>query len=270
MPSLPLYQVDAFTDRPFAGNPAAVCPLSAPLPAALMQDIAAENNLSETAFFHPQGDAFALRWFTPTVEVELCGHATLASALVLMNVLDRARTHAVFNTRSGPLPVVKRGELFVLDLPARPTTRIDDPAALRQAGAALGAPPVELWATRTGTWLAVMPSAADVRRLAPDMAATASLGVTVAATARVSGEGELAGVDFVSRYFAPSHGVAEDPVTGSSHAALAPFWAGRLGKLALRARQLSRRGGDLSCEVTGDRVLIGGQGRLVVTGTLSY
>jgi PhzF family phenazine biosynthesis protein len=268
MPSLPLYQVDAFTDRPFTGNPAAVCPLEAPLPAALMQEIAAENNLSETAFFHPEGDGFALRWFTPTVEVDLCGHATLASALVLMDELDRTRTRVVFHTRSGALPVTRRGDIFVLDLPARPATPIVDPTAWRQASGAIGVQPRELLATRTGTWLAVLATADDVRRLAPDMTATARLGATVCATA--PGDTVEDGVDFVSRYFAPSHGVAEDPVTGSSHAALAPFWGARLGKQKLRAKQLSRRGGDLECEVSGDRVLIGGRGRLVLKGTLSF
>src|SRR5581483_10857414 len=172
MPSLPLYQVDAFTDRPFAGNPAAVCPLEAPLPAPLMQQIAAENNLSETAFFHAEGDGFALRWFTPTVEVDLCGHATLASALVLMDELDRSRTRAVFQTRSGALPVEKRGDSFVLDLPARPAAPIDDGVTIERVQRALGARPEQLLATRTGTYLVVMAAADDVLGLRPDMRAT--------------------------------------------------------------------------------------------------
>jgi PhzF family phenazine biosynthesis protein len=265
MPSLPLYQVDAFTDRPFAGNPAAVCPLAAPIDAALMQDIAAENNLSETAFFHPHpsGDGFALRWFTPTVEVDLCGHATLASAFVLMDQLDRTRSRVLFHTRSGALPVTKQGDLFVLDFPARPATVVDDATAWADVTAALGARPVELHGRHTG--LAVFATADEVRRLSPDMAATARLGTTVCVTAPAE---SASGVDFVSRYFAPSHGVPEDPVTGSAHCLLAPYWAARLGKPRLRARQVSRRGGELLCEIAGDRVLIGGKARLILTGTL--
>ena len=269
MPSLPLYQVDAFTDRPFTGNPAAVCPLQAPLPAPLMQQIAAENNLSETAFFHADGDGFALRWFTPTVEVDLCGHATLASALVLMDELDRTRTRAVFHTRSGALPVEKRGDSFVLDLPARPATSVDDGVTMDRLQRALGARPDQLLATRTGIYLAVLGTAADVLRLQPDMRATAELGHTVCATAPASAA-QGADVDFVSRYFAPSHGIDEDPVTGSAHAILALYWADRLGKRRLRARQVSARGGDVECELAGDRVLVAGQGRLVIKGTLWY
>jgi len=269
MPSLPLYQVDAFTDRPFAGNPAAVCPLTAPIDAALMQDIAAENNLSETAFFHPHpsGEGFALRWFTPTVEVDLCGHATLASAFVLMNQLDRTRSSVVFHTRSGALPVTKQGDVFVLDFPARPLAAVDDAIAWADVTAALGARPLELLGRHT--WLAVLASADEVGRLGPDMAATARLGTSVCVTAPAN-TGAPAGVDFVSRYFAPSHGVPEDPVTGSAHCILAPYWAARLGKRRLRAKQISRRGGDLECEIAGDRVLIGGKARLILTGTLEY
>jgi PhzF family phenazine biosynthesis protein len=268
MPSLPIYQVDAFTDRPFAGNPAAVCPLEGPLSEALMQDIAAENNLSETAFFYPQGDAFSLRWFTPTVEVELCGHATLASAFVLMNELDRARTEVTFQTRSGSLVVRKRADRFILDFPSYPA----EPAgveASRAVAAALGARPVEV--LRARAWLAVFARPDEVRALAPDMAATARLGTSVCVTA--AGGGGTDPVDFVCRYFAPGHGVPEDPVTGSAFCTLAPYWVPRLGKPRLSARQLSRRGGDVSCELaepTGDRVLIGGQARLVLTGTLQY
>jgi PhzF family phenazine biosynthesis protein len=268
MPSLPLYQVDAFTDRPFSGNPAAVCPLPAPIDAGLMQDIAAENNLSETAFFHPHpsGQGFALRWFTPTVEVDLCGHATLASAFVLMNQLDRTRSSVVFHTRSGALPVTKQGDLFILDLPARSLTAVDDAIAWADVTAALGARPLELLGRHT--WLAVFATADEVRRLSPDMAAASRLGTTMCVTAPA--DDGLAGIDFVSRYFAPGHGVPEDPVTGSAHCLLAPYWAARLGKPRLRAKQVSRRGGDLECEMAGDRVLIGGKARLILTGTLQY
>jgi len=268
-PTLPLYQVDAFTDRPFRGNPAAVCPLAEPIPDALMQDIAAENNLSETAFFHlaPRGDAYDLRWFTPTVEVDLCGHATLASAFVLMTELEPARTEITFRTRSGLLPVRRRGEEFVLDFPMRPPEPAD--AATRATVlAALGSTVVEVLRVPNGTLLAVLPDAAAVRAAAPDLAAVARTGNTLAITAAGADEG--AAVDFVSRYFAPSHGIAEDPVTGSSFCFLAPYWAGRLGKKELRARQVSRRGGEVSCAVADDRVHIGGRARLVLTGTLRY
>jgi PhzF family phenazine biosynthesis protein len=264
MPTLPLYQVDAFSSRPFAGNPAAVCPLDGPIPEALMQDIAAENNLSETAFFHRQGDAFSLRWFTPTVEVDLCGHATLASAFVLMTELEPGRREVVFRTRSGPL-AVSRGDdgLYVMDLPALPAAPVGADVAAAVAGA-LGARPVEVG--RGQALLAVLPSAADVRRLAPDMAAVARLPTSLCVTA--PGAGEPGEVDFVCRYFAPSFGIPEDPVTGSAYTMLAPYWAARLGRTALRARQVSRRTGEVQCAVREDRVQVGGRACLVLTGTL--
>jgi PhzF family phenazine biosynthesis protein len=269
MPTLPLYQVDAFTNRPFAGNPAAVCPLEGPLPEALMQDVACENNLSETAFFHRQGEAFSLRWFTPKVEVELCGHATLASAFVVMTVLEPARAEVAFRTRSGTLTVRREklgegGELFVMDFPARPAAPAPELAA--PVAAALGARPVEV--LRGPSVVAVFETADEVRGLAPDMTALARAGLFVCVTAPA--DRALPGVDFVSRYFAPAAGIPEDPVTGSSFTTLAPYWAARLGKPALRARQVSARGGDVRCEDRGDRVLIAGQARLVITGTISY
>jgi PhzF family phenazine biosynthesis protein len=268
VPTLPLYQVDAFTDRPFAGNPAAVCPLEAPIPEALMQDIAAENNLAETAFFHPQGDAFSLRWFTPTVEVDLCGHATLASAFVLMTELEPARTSVSFRTRSGLLSARRgEGDEFVLDLPAYPPAPADADTAARVA-AALGTKPAEVWRAPNTTLIALLAGAEDVRKAAPDLAAVARFGTSLCITA--PGTGESRPVDFVSRYFAPAHGIPEDPVTGSSYCFLAPFWSARLGKPALRARQVSRRGGEVSCAPAGDRVQVGGQARLVLTGTLRY
>jgi PhzF family phenazine biosynthesis protein len=269
VPTLPLYQVDAFTDRPFAGNPAAVCPLVESIPDALMQDIAAENNLSETAFFltAPRDGARHLRWFTPTVEVDLCGHATLASAFVLLTELEPGRNEVTFRTRSGLLPVRRRGEELVLDFPALVPAPAD--AATRAAVAsALGAEPLEVLRVPNGTMLAVLPDAEAVRRAAPDLAAVARTGATLSITA--PGAGEAAGVDFVSRYFAPAHGIAEDPVTGSSFCFLAPYWAARLDKPELRARQVSRRGGEVSCALAGDRVHIGGKARLVLTGTLRY
>jgi PhzF family phenazine biosynthesis protein len=268
MPStLPLYQVDAFANRPFTGNPAAICPTEGPVPDALMQDIAAENNLSETAFFHRQGDAFSLRWFTPTVEVDLCGHATLASAFVLMTELEPSRTEVVFRTRSGLLTVRREADgFFVMDFPARPAP----PAAglVDTLAAALGTRPVEVGRTAGGVALAVLESADAVRRVAPDMATIARTGDTVCVTAPA--DGQAGGADFVSRYFAPAHGVPEDPVTGSSFCTLAPYWAARLGRPALRARQVSARGGDVRCEVRGERVMIGGQAVMVIKGTLAY
>lgn len=267
MPTLPVYQIDAFTDRPFAGNPAAVCPLAEALPDALMQDIAAENNLSETAFFltAPRDGAHDLRWFTPTVEVDLCGHATLASAFVWMTELAPEKTEIVFRTRSGLLPVRRKGDELVLDFPARPPEPADRATQARVA-AALGAEPVTVLRVPNGTLVAVLADAAAVRTAAPDLAAVARTGATLAITAPGGSEG----VDFVSRYFAPAHGIPEDPVTGSSFCFLAPYWAARLDKPALRARQVSRRGGEVSCALAGDRVQIGGRACLVLTGSLRY
>jgi PhzF family phenazine biosynthesis protein len=265
VPTLPLYQVDAFADRAFVGNPAAVCPLTAPIPDALMQDIAAENNLSETAFFHPQGDGFSLRWFTPTTEVDLCGHATLASAFVLMTELEPARTEVTFRTRSGALSVQRRDDQLVLDLPAYPATPADAETRARVAEA-LRVEPTEV--IRARSLFAVLHSAAAVRAFTPDFGALSRLPTTIGITA--VGTDEARPVDFVARYFAPTFGVNEDPVTGSAYCTLAPYWAARLGKPAMRARQVSRRGGELSCVVAGDRVQIGGKARLVITGTLAY
>jgi PhzF family phenazine biosynthesis protein len=265
VPTLRLYQVDAFADRPFVGNPAAVCPLEAPIPEALMQDIAGENNLSETAFFNRQGDAFSLRWFTPTTEVDLCGHATLASAFVLMTELEPARTEVDFRTRSGLMPVFRRGGEFVLDFPAYPPAPVDADTAARVVDA-LGARPREVVKGRA--LYAVFDDAKTVRELAPNMRALAALGNAVGVTA--PGADEARPVDFVSRYFAPGFGIDEDPVTGSAHCTLAPYWAARLGKQALRGRQVSRRGGEISCALAGDRVHIGGKACLVITGTLQY
>jgi PhzF family phenazine biosynthesis protein len=265
VPTLPLYQVDAFADRPFAGNPAAVCPLEAPIPEALMQDIAAENNLSETAFFHAQGDAFSLRWFTPTTEVDLCGHATLASAFVLMTELEPARTEVTFRTRSGLLVVRRRDAELVLDLPAYPPEPADAGTVLRVSDA-LRVRPREV--LRARSLFAVLDDAAAVRAFVPDFGALARLPSSIGITA--AGDGEARPVDFVARYFAPAWGVNEDPVTGSAYCTLAPYWGARLGKTALRARQVSRRGGELGCALAGDRVHIGGEARLVIKGTLTY
>jgi PhzF family phenazine biosynthesis protein len=261
---VPLYQVDAFTSRRFAGNPAAICPLGSWLPDAVMQAIAAENNLSETAFFVPRGSEFDLRWFTPAVEVDLCGHATLATGFVVLTKLEPQRQRAVFHTRSGALTVERDGERLAMDFPAQPPLPVDPPAGLTEA---LGARPTAVLCA-LGTFLvAVFDSAAQVRALAPDFAAVARLdyfGVSVTAP----GGGDDSDVDFVSRFFAPARGIPEDPVTGSAHCRLVPYWAARLGKTELRARQVSARGGELALRLDGERVRLTGDAVLVLSGTL--
>ena len=259
---IPLYQVDAFTSRLFGGNPAAVCPLSEWLPEATMQAIAAENNLAETAFFVPQGNGYLLRWFTPTVEVELCGHATLASAYVVTRILAPERRSVTFDTvKAGPLEVKRDGDLLAMDFPAWPPQATPaDPRVL----AALGAAPAESFVAR-GRTLAVYDRAEDVAGLQPDFAAMR----------RVEGADAIAtapgrdGIDFVSRYFAPNYGVDEDPVTGSAHCVLTPYWAARLGKEQLTARQISARGGELTCTLRGARVTIAGHAVLYLEGAIT-
>jgi PhzF family phenazine biosynthesis protein len=246
--AIPLYQVDAFTSRLFAGNPAAVCPLETWLDDRLMQSIALENNLSETAFFVRNGEVYDLRWFTPACEVDLCGHATLASAFVIFEYLDPSAGLIRFLTRSGELCVRRNGDLLTMDFPARPPQPCDPSPAL---SAALGKPPRELGAARD--YLAVYDSEDDVRSLDPDMRALAALDRFAVI---VTAPGDSA--DFVSRFFAPAHGVDEDPVTGSAHCTLVPYWAGRLGKTSLHALQVSARGGELWCKLEGGRVFISG------------
>jgi PhzF family phenazine biosynthesis protein len=253
MTEIVLYQVDAFADRPFAGNPAAVCPLDAWLPDATLQAIAAENNLAETAFFVPADGGYRLRWFTPTVEVPLCGHATLASAYVIAEHIDRAMQKVVFHSASGPLTVTRAGEVFTLDFPTDRPVPFDDGGAVADA---LGTTPQEVLkpARQGGKLLAVLASEAGVRAAAPDMAKVKQLpgdGLIITA------QGDA--VDFVSRYFAPHAGIPEDPVTGSAHVVLTPYWAARLGRTTLKARQISLRGGDLTVEDRGERTLISGK-----------
>jgi PhzF family phenazine biosynthesis protein len=260
---LPLYQIDAFTDRVFAGNPAAVVPLESWLPDATLQAIAAENNLAETAFFVSEGEDWRLRWFTPTVEVDLCGHATLASAHLIFERLKPGATNIRFQTRSGLLEVGKKGDVLALDFPTRMPAKVDDTALAAGVARALGAAPDEVWKARDV--MAVYKRAADVAALKPDFAAVARLDAwAVLATA----PGDTPGVDFVSRFFAPSHGIPEDPVTGSAHCELIPFWAKRLGKAKLSARQISARGGVLECEHRGERVTIAGKAVLYLEGSI--
>ena len=246
----PIFQLDAFATRRFAGNPAAVMPMQRFPEDALMQAIAAENNLAETAFLVPEGGDYRLRWFTPAVEVPLCGHATLASAAVVMERLQPGRSTVVFHSASGPLTVNRTGSGYVMDFPARPSAAVEPPPGLAEA---LGAVPLEVHGNAFN-YLALLDDAQAVRALAPDMAAIARMdrpGVIV--TAR--GDGQH---DFVSRYFAPAKGVPEDPVTGGAHCMLAPFWATRLGKTAFRAYQASKRGGEIVCRLRGDRVELEG------------
>ncbi|MBI2681808.1 MAG: PhzF family phenazine biosynthesis protein [Acidobacteriales bacterium] len=258
--AIPYYHVDAFTGELFAGNPAGVCILPAFLADSIMRKIAAENRHSETAFVVPRADGdFDLRWFTPVVEDELCGHATLASAYVLA-----LRKHNVwpvrFHTRGGILTVAQDQDGFVMDFPAMPPQPCETPVNLLPAlglNAAL--------VMRSRDYLVVVDQAEQVRALSPDIAALAGLDAGRGTIVTAPGEGD---VDYVCRMFLPSVGIDEDPATGSIHCTLAPYWAERLGKTTLRAQQLSSRGGLMQCTIDGDRVKISGQARLYLQGTL--
>ena len=243
---VPIYQLDAFTTRRFAGNPAAVMVLPEFPDDAVMQAVAAENNLAESAFLVAHGDRYRLRWFTPMVEVPLCGHATLASAAVVMERLQPERNEVVFETLSGALPVRRIGAGYVLNFPARPSEPAGPPAGL---AAALGSAPLALYVNQFN-YMAVFDEAATVRGLTPDMAAIAAVGHPGVIVTAPGDEG----YDFVSRYFAPAKGIPEDPVTGAAHCMLAPYWASRLGKTDFRAFQASKRGGEVTCRLLGDRV----------------
>jgi PhzF family phenazine biosynthesis protein len=246
---LPLYQVDAFTSRLFGGNPAAVVPLEAWLPDDVLAAIAAENNLPETAFVLPRHDPAPLRWFTPAVEVDLCGHATLATAHVLFEHVLPGRQRIAFSTRSGTLVVTRDGELLSMDFPARPGIEV---AVTAELVAALGRRPSQAYRARD--LMAVFDDESAVRDLEPDLERIATLDAFAVIATAPGRE-----VDFVSRFFAPAQGIPEDPVTGSAHCTLTPYWAERLGKARLAARQLSRRGGELYCTLRGDRVDIAGR-----------
>ena len=245
-----IFKLDAFTTRRFAGNPAAVMPLDEFLEDAVLQSIAAENNLAETAFLVPEAGDYRLRWFTPTTEVPLCGHATLASAAVVMERLEPGRSTVVFHSVSGPLTVKRTKTGYIMDFPGRPSEPISTPSGLADA---LGVAPIEVFAN-TFNYLALLENGQVLRSLAPDMAALARLertGVIVTA----SGDGLY---DFISRYFAPAKGIPEDPVTGAAHCMLAPYWAKRLGKSVFRAFQASKRGGEVICRLVGDRIELEG------------
>jgi len=237
-------------------------PLEIFLPDAVMQAIAAENNLAETAFIVPDGNDYRLRWFTPTTEVPLCGHATLASAAVVMERLETGRSQVIFHSASGPLTVNRRDAGYVMNFPARFSELVSMPSGL---GEALGVVPVEVVAD-TFNYIALLESAQVVREIAPDIAAIARMdrsGVIVTA----QGDGNY---DFVSRYFAPAKGIPEDPVTGGAHCALAPFWAKRLNKTAFRAFQASRRGGEIICRLVGDRVELQGTVVFYMEGEVEF
>jgi predicted PhzF superfamily epimerase YddE/YHI9 len=259
---IPIYQIDAFADAVFRGNPAAVCPLERWLPDATMQSIAAENNLAETAFFVPTtgsaGVDYDLRWFTPTIEMDLCGHATLASGWVVFHALDGRSEQVTFGSRSGPLTVRKDGDRLALDFPARPAAPVAFPPGLDEA---LGRRPEQVLKSRD--LMAVYATEADVRAIAPSFDRVAALG-THAVIVTAPGED----VDFVSRFFAPEVGVPEDPVTGSAHCTLIPYWSRRLGKKTLHARQISARGGELFCADLGERVTIAGRAVAYLEGAI--
>lgn len=258
MMKIPFYQIDAFASRVFAGNPAGVCLLGEWLPDDTLQSVAAENNLPETAFLVQRGDFYELRWFTPAVEVDLCGHATLASGHAIFEFVARDAKRVEFQSKSGSLSVEREGNLLFLDFPCRRPVPCPAPGGLASI---LGAVPSRVFSTRD--LMVVFDDEDVVRSLAPDLDAVAQLdcfALIVTAPGRNS--------DFVSRFFAPRAGIPEDPVTGSAHCTLIPYWAERLGKKDLHAFQLSRRGGELFCAERGDRVSIGGQCVTYLSGTI--
>ena len=260
---IPMYQIDAFANAVFSGNPASICPLERWLPEATMQSIAAENNQAETAFFVPRlpggrDTDYDLRWFTPENEVDLCGHATLASGFLVFTALQPGRTDVTFHTQSGPLTVRQAGAQLAMDFPSRPPERCPPMPGL---DAGLGATPREVWKSRD--LMAVFDSEREIRALTPSFDAIRTLD-TFGVIATAPGDE----ADFVSRFFAPQQGVPEDPATGSSHCTLTPYWAKRLGRAKLRSRQLSRRGGDFNCEDRGDRVTIAGRAFRYLEGVI--
>jgi PhzF family phenazine biosynthesis protein len=257
--TIPYFHVDAFTSNVFSGNPAGVCPLEKWLDDSILQKIAAENNLSETAFFVRNKNGFDLRWFAPKTEVDLCGHATLASALVIFNFLGFSSDIVSFSTKSGMLTVKKKNGLLEMDFPARPGKQVPAPDALVKG---LGKNLADVYQSRD--YLVILNSEDEVRNMQPDFQTLSRLdctGVIITAKGKE--------VDFVSRFFAPRVGVPEDPVTGSSHCTLIPYWAAKFGKNELTARQVSRRGGELFCEHRGDRVSIAGNAALYLKGSIN-
>lgn len=256
---LPMYQVDAFTDRLFSGNPAAVVLLDSALPTETMQAISAENNVSETAFVESDGEGYKIRWFTPTVEVDLCGHATLAAAHVIFDHLGFSGQTVGFSSRSGMLYVRSKEGYLYLDFPSDTITAVDSPAEILEG---VGIQPAEIYRGRDD-YLLVFEREGVIASLSPKMEILAQIparGIIVSAPG--------AACDFVSRFFAPQAGVPEDPVTGSAHTTLVPYWSERLGKRELTARQISERGGTLICRHLGERVEIGGQALTYLIGEI--
>ena len=256
--NIKIYQIDAFANQTFKGNPAAVCPLDSWLPDELMQSIAAENNLSETAFFVPEGEGFFIRWFTPSAEVALCGHATLASAFVLFNILDFKGDRIDFNSKSGILPVSKSEERLVLDFPSQPPEPCDVPEEIIEA---FGVAPIEC--LKAEDYVVIFQNAEQVLSASPDFEILRSLdsrGVIISAASEE--------YDFVARFFAPNLGILEDPVTGSAYTQLVPYWAKKTNKTVFHARQVSSRGGELFCELVGDRVKIAGSAVKYLEGSI--
>jgi PhzF family phenazine biosynthesis protein len=259
MQTIRMYQVDAFTDRLFGGNPAAVCVLDKWPEDSIMQNIAFENNLAETAFVVKYAEEYHIRWFTPTIEVDLCGHATLASAYVLYKFYHELNEILFHSHRSGHLRVKKHNDLLVLDFPADELSSIDATESVYEA---IGLKPKETWKGKTD-YLAVLESEEQVKTLRPDLAKVSALkcrGLIVTAPGNE--------VDFVSRFFAPQSGIDEDPVTGSAHTTLTVYWSKKTGKTEFTARQISQRGGALRCIYKGSRVNIGGQARLYLAGEI--
>ena len=257
---IPYFHIDAFTDRCFSGNPAGVCPLEAWLPDEMLQAMAAEHQQAETAFtVKDQGGGYSLRWFTPTMEMDLCGHATLAAAHALWRHGYESGHELTFLTRSGSLNVTQENDLLIMNFPARTARRIEPPPEVEEI---LSGSPLSCWRSRD--YLFEFKDEAAVRALRPDLARLAAwndvLGVIVTAPGRE--------VDFVSRFFAPRAGIPEDRVTGSAHCTLIPFWSERLGKKSLRARQVSPRGGEIFCEALGERVKIAGRATTYLKGTI--
>jgi len=256
---IPLYQIDAFASQLFKGNPAAVCPLDEWLADELMQSIAAENNLSETAFFVPEGDgSYHIRWFTPASEVDLCGHATLASGYVLFDLLGHEKNKITFHSRSGVLTVIRDEDWLTLDFPAQPPVACEIPDAVRDA---FSAAPTEC--LQSEDLMVVFERESEVEAAEPDfgqLMKIESRGIIITAPSNQW--------DFVARFFAPRYGIPEDPVTGSAYTQLGPYWAARTGKKRFRAKQVSARGGELSCELAGERVLISGKAVCYLDGTI--
>ncbi|MDG6774599.1 PhzF family phenazine biosynthesis protein [Thiomicrorhabdus sp. ZW0627] len=255
---LPIYQIDAFAEKAFEGNPAAVCPLKEWLPDSVMQSIAEENNLSETAFFVKTQQGFDIRWFTPVAEVDLCGHATLASAYVIFNILEHKEEEIVFNSKSGELKVSRDEELLVMDFPSQEPVECEVPEAIKQA---FNSQPIEC--LKSDDYIVVFGSEDEVSSAKPDIQKLNMLdlrGVIITSTSDR--------FDFVSRFFAPKYGISEDPVTGSAYTQLVPYWSAVLGRNKHHVKQLSKRGGELFCELAGNRVFIAGKAVQYMAGEI--